>query len=66
MAWEFRYEVDEAPCEICLGAILIESKREGSAEGSWGPWTPHNAWCSRGCVVVSDAEARVRRHIAKS
>jgi hypothetical protein len=33
MAWEFRYDVDENPCEICLGAVLIESKREGSAEG---------------------------------
>jgi hypothetical protein len=36
MAWEFRYEVDEDPCEICLGAVRIESKTEGSAQGPWG------------------------------
>ena len=65
MAWEFRYEVDEKPCEVCMGAVLIESKREGDAQGLYGPWTPHKAWCSRCCGVVSDTEARIRRHIAK-
>ena len=64
MTSEFRYQVDEDPCEICVGAVLIEYKRECSAQGSWGPWTPQKAWCSRGCVVVPDAEARIRRHIA--
>jgi hypothetical protein len=64
MTYEFRYQVDEDPCEICVGAVLIESKRESSAQGVWGPWIPQKAWCSRGCVVVSDAEERIRRHIA--
>lgn len=61
MAFEFRYEVDEGPCENCVGGVLIESKRERSAQGLWGSWTPIKAWCSRCCVVVPDTEERIRR-----
>ncbi|MGA7054905.1 MAG: hypothetical protein WBZ37_27275, partial [Mycobacterium sp.] len=63
MTWEFRYVVDDDPCENCAGAVLVEYKRKGTAQGSWGRWTPHKAWCSRGCAVVHDVEQRIRRHI---
>ena len=59
MAWEFRYEIDQHPCGVCACAVLIESERESSAPGLWGPWTPRKAWCTRCCVVVSDAEERI-------
>jgi hypothetical protein len=65
MAWEFRYEVDEDPCETCAGAVLIESKREGNGRGRSVPWTPIKAWCTRCYVVVRDTEARIRCYIAK-
>lgn len=65
MTWEFRYKVDDDPCENCAGAVLIEYKRYHEAQGSWGPWIPQRAWCSRTCVVVQDAEERLRRHIAR-
>ena len=49
MAREFRYEVDENPCEVCVVAVLIDSK----------------AWCRSCCVVVCDAEERIRHHVAR-
>jgi hypothetical protein len=66
MECEFRYEVDEDPCETCASAVLIESKREGSAQGPLGPWTPIKAWCTRCHVVVRDAEERIRRHLPET
>jgi hypothetical protein len=64
MVSEYLDERDEDPCEGGAAAVLIESKREDSAECVWGPWIPHKAGCTRCVVVVRDAEERVRRHIA--
>jgi hypothetical protein len=63
MAPEFRYQVDEDPCEICVGPVLVLFKRDRSAQGTWSRWIPQRASCGAGCVV-RDAEARIRRHIA--
>jgi hypothetical protein len=49
MAGEFRYQVDENPCDVCVDAALIESK----------------AWRTRCCVVVCDSEERIRHHVAR-
>jgi hypothetical protein len=65
MASDFRYEVDEDPCEICVGPVLIEYKRDRTAQGAWLRWIPQRAWCASGCEGRRALdEMCVRRHIA--
>ena len=54
MVSEYRYELDEDPCEGGVGAVLIDSKGAASPACVWGPWIPHKAGCTRCHVFVHD------------